>query len=244
MRTIRFGLLLALATVPACGSAIHMHDATAPVSEAAGFADFSEREAGRLVGSPALRGGGDGGEAPVADARKRIYVAEFTVLAAQRDTAIARFMTEAERVGGYVESRTDGVVAVRVPAERFQAIVAMVPALGRVLSESVRTQDVTSEWIDLDVRIRNAEVARERLLALLERATDMKDILAIEEQLRRVTTEIEQMKGQFKALEAQIAYSRITIDFQGQAPPPVRRATGSRFDWVNAIGIEPALRRF
>ncbi|MCC7171031.1 MAG: DUF4349 domain-containing protein, partial [Planctomycetes bacterium] len=114
----------------------------------------------------------------------------------------------------------------------------------RVLSESVRTQDVTSEWIDLDVRIRNAEVARERLLALLERATDMKDILAIEDQLRRVTTEIEQMKGQFKALEAQIAYSRITIDFQGQAPPPVRRATGSRFEWVNAIGIEPALRRF
>ncbi|MCC7172987.1 MAG: DUF4349 domain-containing protein, partial [Planctomycetes bacterium] len=171
MRTIRFGFLLALATVPACGSAVMKHEAMAPASEAGVLADFHAGDVARRAGSPAQRGGADGGDAPVADVRKRVYVGEFTVLAAQRDTAIARFMTEAERVGGYVESRTDGVVVVRVPAERFQAIVAVVPALGRVLSESVRTQDVTSEWIDLDVRIRNAEVARERLLALLERAT-------------------------------------------------------------------------
>lgn len=243
MRTAVQGLVVVLALLPACGTMESMH-AKAPASGASGLADFHEGDAASRASSPAQRGGADGGDAPVADARKRVYVGEFTVLAAQRDTAIARFVTESERVGGYVESRTDGVVVVRVPAERFQSIVAMVPALGRVLSESVRTQDVTAEWIDLDVRIRNAEVARERLLALLERATEMKDILAIEEQLRRVTTEIEQMKGQFKALEAQIAYSRITIDFQGQAPPPVRRPTGSRFDWVNAIGIEPALRRF
>ncbi|MBL8767496.1 MAG: DUF4349 domain-containing protein [Planctomycetes bacterium] len=247
---------IALAAVPACAS--RMDHSMVEASAAEGFTHdearsmLSDGNASRSAPAAAARAGatggadgdGNGGESPTTESRKRVYIGDFTVLAAQRDAAITRFLAEVERAGGYVESRIDAQVVARVPAERFAATIAMIPSLGRVLSESVRTQDVTSEWIDLDVRIKNAEVARERLLALLQRATEMKDILAIEEQIRRVTTEIEQMKAQFKALESRIAYSRISIQFEGQAPPPVRRPTGSRFSWVNQIGIEPALRRF
>ncbi len=245
MRRSTAFLWLALSGAPACVSMDGAKTATARMVETdRASAAPSQGFVGGMDAARAPESGGSGGEAPLADARKRVYIGEFTVLPGQIETAIARFLAEVESAGGFVESRVDAQIVARVPAERFAAMVTWIPQLGRVLRESVRTQDVTTEWVDLDVRIKNAEVARQRLLALLERATDVKDVLAIEEQLRRLTTEIEQMKAQFKLLESQVAYSRLTITFEGQAPPPVRRATGSRFAWVNQVGIEAALRRF
>lgn len=178
--------------------------------------------------------------------RKMVYTAAYTLLVSSIDEAIARLLRQAEAAGGYLAKRADARLTVRIPAAKFHPFLAELPAYGRVLSESMSALDVTSKHTDLAIRLENAEKSRKRLLALLDRAEKMADVIQIETALRRLTAEIEQMKGQLKLLNSQITYSTVNVAFQANAPKakPKRRRSNSRFGWINRIGIEQDLRRF
>lgn len=194
-----------------------------------------------------------GADAPQVDApppapskRLMIYRASYALLVADVDASIQDFLKSVDEAGGYLEGRQGESVTVRVPAARFQALVDALPGFGRVTSQSLQAQDVTKQFLDLAIRIENAEASRRRLLELLKQAQKMEDILAIEGEVRRLSEEIERMKGEQRFLSDQIAFSTIHVLFQANAPKPMawaeRRA--SRFDWVNRIGFERVLRDF
>jgi hypothetical protein len=175
-----------------------------------------------------------------------IYTAHFKLLVANVREALGGFLKKVEELGGYLQSRGDASVTCRVPAHRFQECLDALPAFGAVLSESVSAQDITRRYLDLGLRIENAEKSRQRLLALLEKAEKVDDILKIEQEVRRLTEEIERMKGELKYLSEQIAYSTVEVHFQSTAPEarPVFKRALSRFEWINRIGVEHALQTF
>ncbi len=178
--------------------------------------------------------------------RLMIYSARYEVLVANVTDGVRRFLEWVREDGGYLESRNDGEVTCRVPAERFDALLGRIPDLGTVLSESLEAQDVTRQSLDLTIRIENAERARQRLLDLLARADDIEATLKIEQELRRLTEELERMKAELKLLQSRIAFSTVTVAFRANAPAaaPVRRRTASRFPWLREVGIERVLDEF
>ena len=177
--------------------------------------------------------------------RLMIYSARYELIVPARDDSIDRFLGWVEEAGGYLESRDDAEVTCRIPVDRFFPLLERVPALGRVVRESLNARDVTREVMDLDLRIDNAERARVRLLDLLERATDTEAILQIEKELRRLTEEIERMRGAVKFLRQQISYSTLTVVFHTDAPAVTsRRRHGSRFPWIEALGVDRVLGAF
>lgn len=168
-----------------------------------------------------------------------IYTAHFGVLVASVDDSRQRFLAFIEKNGGYLESQDDARVTVRVPADRFQLTIDGLSEYGPITHRRVDAQDVTKRAFELALRIDNAEKSRARLLALLADAREMKDILAIEVELRRLTEEIELLKGELRTLEDRVAFSTLTVEFQSNAPPPIvygRRQ--SRFQWINQVGAE------
>lgn len=182
------------------------------------------------------------------DPQKRlvIYTGDYTVMTANIDQAVRELIALAESFGGYLQRRQNGEVTVRVPAERFFELTGRVPSWGIVTHESMQASDVTKQFLDLGLRIETAEKSRARLLELLARAIKMEDILRIEEQVRRLTEEIETMKGELRYLSDQIGFSTLAVRFLANAPQPsaVARRTQSRFPWVNAVGIERVLYDF
>jgi len=177
--------------------------------------------------------------------RLMVYTARFDLLVSNTAESLGVFMKKVEELGGYLQRRENFTVTCRVPAARFPSLLAEIPALGTVVSQSVSALEVTKEHADLSLRIENAGKARERLLALLEKAEKMEDILKIEAEVRRLTEEIERMKGELKLLSERIAFSTLEVTFRSTAPQarPDRR-TRSRFEWINRIGIEHALGSF
>jgi hypothetical protein len=176
---------------------------------------------------------------PASTKRLVIYTAHFGVLVASIDDARQRFIAAIEKDGGYLESQDDARVTVRVPADRFQTTIDGLTGYGPITKRRVDAQDVTKRAFELGLRIDNAEKARARLITLLADAREMKDILAIENELRRLTEEIELLKGELRTLEDRVAFSTLTVQFQSNAPPPVvygRRS--SRFQWINQVGAE------
>jgi hypothetical protein len=178
---------------------------------------------------------------PPAAATDRMLVqrGELVVEVARPEESIARCLARVTELGGYLAQQVDGMVQVRVPAPKFDALFAELRGFGRVLSQSRSAQDVTEEYVDLGIRLDNARKSRERLLALLQKADRVEDILKIEEQLRRLTEEIERMEGRAKFLADQVAMASLSAKFvAAREAQSERQPTASRFEWINAVGAE------
>ena len=145
-----------------------------------------------------------------------------------------------------MEKRSRTSLTVRVPAETFEPLLDELRALGKVTREHVDAVDVTSRFRDTTIRLETAEKSRQRLLEILAKAEKTEDILKIEEQIRRLVTEIETLKAELRTLSDRIAYSTISVDFQQNAPEvrQTPRSVGSRFHWINRVGIEHTLSDF
>lgn len=209
----------------------------------AGYDDFSSAPRSKQANAPLADAQGPLPHAEAA--RKMVHRASLGIEVARVEEAIDRFLAAVRGMGGYLSARADATVTVRVPAARFDDALAEVRGYGRVLHQSLQASDVTKEYIDLEVRLDNARKSRERLLALLQKADKVEDILKIEEQLRRLTTEIEQAEGELKHLADQVAMSTVQVEFRAVAAlVPERRRVASRFWWINQVGVERVRRDF
>lgn len=111
-----------------------------------------------------------------------------------------------------------GDITVRVPAANYQSAVAEISKLGKVTSKNESGQDVTSEYVDLQSRLRNLKRGEQALLGVLGQAHSVQDILAVERELNRVRGEIEQATGRSKYLESQVAMATINVSLREPVP--------------------------
>ena len=133
--------------------------------------------------------------------------------------------------GGYIESsyagETNGNAFVRIPSARFADAMNAAGGMGRLLSKSVSTEDVSERFYDLRSRLETSKIMRTRLQGYLSQAKDTKDMLQIESELNRVMSDIESMEGSMKRLTGQIDYSSISVDYR----LPYRADGTGGFDW-------------
>lgn len=101
----------------------------------------------------------------------------------------------------------------RIPSSRFDAALAELRALGRVVEESQNAEDVTATVADLDARLSNSRVIEKRLTEVLRSRTgDVSDVLEVEREIARVRGEIEQMEAERKQLDRRIEYATLTLE--------------------------------
>ena len=188
---------------------------------------------------------------PIVDAtgKKRlvIYTAQFSILVAGVEDSMKALLEKIKQWDGYVQTSDLKRVTFRVPAASFDRVVQEISQMGVVTDKKIQAEDVTRQYMDLDLRIQVAETSLKRLLALLEKAQKTEDLLKIENEVRRLTEEIERMKAEFRTLADQIAYSTITVEFTAkaaEAKQPRPRRGGSYFNWINQIGAENVTRFF
>lgn len=175
---------------------------------------------------------------PDAPAREVVYTADLRLIVVSIAAAIVEVKEIAEAEGGHLDRSTASSIAVRVPARRFEPVIARIEALGEIVGRSVVASDVTEEVFDLDIRLENARKARERLVAHLAQSRKISDTLKIEAELTRVTETIEQLEGRLRLLRSQVAFSTIRVDFSARLPEPTTSASplGLPFGWIEELG--------
>ena len=173
---------------------------------------------------------------PAHDAQMLIYTAHVTMSVYQVSPALDAIEAIARAMGGYLESRNDTQIQIRIPRARFDEALHKVEASGDVIHRDVTAQDVTDAYFDLDARLRNARAVRDRLQALLEKAA-VKEAIEIQKELERVTGEIEVLEGKLKLLTNKIAYSTIEVSFQPRASAAVQLAPRLPFTWLGELGL-------
>lgn len=157
----------------------------------------------------------------------------------------------AEKHGGFVvisESKQNEAVSqtvastvvnvvVRVPAQKFEATIEEIRAVGgRVLYEKRTGQDVTEEYIDLEARIRTKKALESQFLEIMKQARKISDAMEVQSQLADVRTEIERLEGRRRFLENQSALSTINITLHTSTQVVAAATRGFFYDLKAAFG--------
>lgn len=102
---------------------------------------------------------------------------------------------------------------IRVPAYNFEKLIAGIEnGKDEVKSKSIQARDVTEEYVDTETRLANKREYLKRYKELLSRASTVKDIIAIEENIRTLQEEIESKEGRLRYLSDQVAYSTLYLN--------------------------------
>ena len=167
--------------------------------------------------------------------------------------ALERSIDIAESHGGFLLSRSDTSVSIRVPSERFRAALKELEGLGKITRRSVTAQDVSEQYHDLEVRLKNLESVRQRLEQFLARATNVSEALTVGKELENVTRQIDEIKGRLQFLKTRAAYSLLTIalepkpaevvakDPPAPPPPPPPRPARLPVEWLGDVGLDGLL---
>jgi hypothetical protein len=156
----------------------------------------------------------------IRNAYMSIEVEDF-FLASQKAEAYAK------KYGGYVSNsdaaadmnnKHSGTITIRVPELHFDAAIAELTLLGDVKSKNTNGNDVTEEYIDLESRISSSKAHEERLVTMYKNATNVKEMMNIENELSRVRSEIESMQGRLRYMESKVELSTITVHLYEEAP--------------------------
>lgn len=167
--------------------------------------------------------------------RKRVYEAKVELLVASVERARADIIEQAQAADGYVESSVKDTVIIRVPAARFDEVLATVQGLGDVRSRQVEATDVTDQYADLSLRLKTATASRARLYELLEQAKKSDERLAILREIRRLTEEIEQLSSSLNTLGRLIEFSRITVRLLPRIQAQQVTRSAIPFKWIAAL---------
>ncbi len=168
-----------------------------------------------------------------------IYTALFHVGVYDIEASEAAIAESARAAGGFVFSQGDDTIVVRVPAAHFMAFVTQIDGSYDVLHRQIDAQDVGEEFRDVEIRIRNLEDMRERVAALLASAHDVEQALAVEQQLERITAELESLRGRQRFLADRISFSTVTVMFRPQPHDAIDQPEVFQlpFAWLEGLGL-------
>jgi hypothetical protein len=213
-RLILLVLALMLAMIPlgGCKRAKVMAPAPSPATK-------TPQAASPVSGDPSTK---------VQSERILIWTGNLILEVDNPETAVAQATELVKQASGYVEETKDtgyGTITLRlrIPSTAFRETFARLEKLGKIQLRTINGRDATEEYIDVEARLKNKAALRDNLRQLLSKASDIKDILAIEAELNRVQADVDSMEGRLKALKEKADLATMEISFK-RTPPPLQPA--------------------
>lgn len=200
----------------------------APASPPAQFKEVAQRGAASdLESAPgvAVAGGVVGGVAKTVATPMIVRTATVTIVVADTAKSIDRITSAVEQNGGYVSGsnvwrETEQLRArltLRIPSARLHATLAAIRASAlRIQSETMTSDEVTQEYVDLGSQLKNLEATenelRELMTAVREHSKKASEVLEMSQQLTNVRGQIEQIRGRMRYLEQMTSYATATVE--------------------------------
>ncbi|SBT54531.1 DUF4349 domain-containing protein [Micromonospora narathiwatensis] len=167
--------------------------------------------------------GGSGAADLRVDQRSIIYTGTMQVRVDDVERAAREAIARVRAAGGFVggdqrssesaDARAE--LTLRVPADRFTAVIDGLAGLGKQERREIRTEDVTEETVDLDARIATQRARVDSARKLLARATSINDLVTLENEVGRREADLASLEAKKRRLADLTALSTITVTFVG-----------------------------
>ena len=102
-------------------------------------------------------------------------------------------------------------ISFKVPSDQFDSAISQLKNIGEIAHMSINSQDLTTQYIDIDKEIEAKTDMKKDLESLLENAKTTDEILKVKRQINDLAMQIESLQKQKTNINRQTDYSRITI---------------------------------
>ena len=224
-------LLLALGLTACAGGSGGASD-DKMVARDAGSGSAPVSQSGSRVDTTALK------KESAAAVAKRSVISTGTVELSSKDVAgvrdkISSLLVSHDGFLAHERTSTDGKgrtsyasLELRVPSADFAAVMDQLSGLARLVDSSRKTQDVTTQVIDVDQRVHVQRTGLKRTVVLLSRAQNLRDVLRIEDEITRRRADLDSLVQQQAWLRSQTSQATITVTVDRRPPPPAVHASG------------------
>ncbi len=169
---------------------------------------------------------------------KLIYRASIQIQTLDFDKAVEDLNGLVAHYGGYFESAyvdngtyysggsyMQGNYVVRVPSGNYQNFINELGEVAHVVNINQSVQDVGLEYADAETRLETLRTKHDRLIELLSKATEMTDIIELENALTDVEYEIDRYGSKLVRYDSLIGYSTIDISLTkvNRVDPPIEQ---------------------
>jgi hypothetical protein len=121
-------------------------------------------------------------------------------------------------------------LTVRVPERVFDSTLKRLAQLGKVESVSTSSEDVTSQYVDMQARLRHQRAVEARLVSFLDKADTISETLAVQDRIDNVELQIEELSAQLKSLRETTTYGTISVDLHEKQAAVVVASSNSFSD--------------
>jgi len=159
--------------------------------------------------------------------RKITKDATISIETDSADECYNKILNISKQYNGYIESSSESStsdnkktinVVLKIPSNDFEDVIANIKSLGDVKTIRTISNDITEQYYDLESRIKNLEIQEEKLQELLKKASNISDILQVEDKLNEVMTQIDSYKNQIKIWDNMTSMSTINLTFVQVVP--------------------------
>lgn len=102
-------------------------------------------------------------------------------------------------------------MSVRVPSGSLDDFLELAKQVGIVTNSSITESDVTASYVDTDRRLQAYQKQYDRVLAMMDKAETVEELITIESELSRLEMEIEDRQGQLNYWDSRVGYSTVNI---------------------------------
>jgi hypothetical protein len=152
-----------------------------------------------------------------------------------------KILAAAKKYGAYIAdeneksnfSRITNRITLKIKADQFEGFMGALDGdFTNFDYKRITTQDVGEEYYDLQARLKTKKEMEIRYMGFLKKAKSIKDLLRIEEQIRKLREEIEAKEGRLRYLSSRVSFSTIhlniyqNLDFD--QPTKIKAGFGSK----------------
>jgi Domain of unknown function (DUF4349) len=129
-----------------------------------------------------------------------------------------------------------GTIVLEVPQHTFTLLVSQVQHVGHATSVNTTSNNVTSQYVNLQSQIQALNVTLRQYYAIMTRATTISAILAVQAQINSIQSQIQQNEGQLKVLTSETTYSALTVNVAETTHlQPTGPRTGFNKAWHDSV---------
>jgi hypothetical protein len=149
--------------------------------------------------------------------------------------------TETDKDGAALRSR----MVLRIPTADFDDAMTELEKVAKLVSSKRQSADVTTQVLDIDVRVEAQRRSIDRIQVLFDNATSIKDVVSIESELSRRQADLASLQAQQRYLADQTSMSTITLSVERTSTKAAPKADDDEAGFLSGLaGGWGALKTF
>lgn len=159
----------------------------------------------------------------VSDGEKKIRTVNLSLELKSMEKVQKQIREQVKTEGGYIESEEFNAktgygdsdylhLSVRIPKDKVDHFLEFLSGEGRILSKSESLEDVRLQYHDAESHIKALEKEQERVLALMDKAENVDQLIALESRLTDIRYQLESYHTEINDYDNKVDYSTVNLD--------------------------------